>query len=81
MVSMEVVFGFKGQTGKIEDRVTYNFDVQTMEKLKQDFETYLNGIPSQTRGVIKGGCYSCTKGQSQEPIYLCVKFEEIVYIG
>jgi hypothetical protein len=77
---MELVFGFKSENGKIEVKVGYNFDLETREKLKKDFEIYLNGIPP-TRGGIKGGCYPCTRGQSKETIYLCVKFDEVVYIG
>lgn len=77
---MELSFGFKGENGKIESKGVYNFDAETAEKLKKDFETYLSGIASP-RGLIKGGCYPCIKEQSKERIYLFVKFDEIVYIG
>ena len=76
---MELVFGFKGENGKIEAKAGYQFDVETIEKLKTDFETYLNG-PVSVKGAIKGGCYKCTRGHSTG-IYLCLKFDEIVYIG
>jgi len=77
---MELLFGFKGENGKIEVKGAYKFDAETEKKLKEDFEKYLSGI-SSARGLIKGGCYPCTRVESNASIYLCVKFDEIVYIG
>jgi len=76
---MELVFGFKGENGKVETKTDYSFDADTIEKIKKDFETYLSGI-TPARGAVKGGCYPCTRGKTTG-IYLCLKFDEIVYMG